>query len=61
MQDSPKRIQPKLCSRKCTRCVDARCVGVHSRNVGAPGGCVEALDVSPMPPMIDTDGVLANA
>ncbi len=24
-------------------------------------GCVEALDVSPMPPMIDTDGVLANA
>ncbi|WP_456456464.1 hypothetical protein [Nitratifractor sp.] len=43
------------------RCVDARCEGVHSQNVGAPGGCVEALDVSPMPPMIDTDGVLANA
>ncbi|WP_456457635.1 hypothetical protein [Nitratifractor sp.] len=31
-------FKPKLCSRKCTRCVDARCVGVHSRNVGAPGG-----------------------
>ncbi|WP_456457048.1 hypothetical protein, partial [Nitratifractor sp.] len=41
---------PKLCSRKCARCVDARCEGVHSQNVGAPGGCVEALDVSPMPP-----------
>ncbi|WP_456456194.1 hypothetical protein [Nitratifractor sp.] len=34
---------------------------MHSQNVGAPGGCVEALDVSPMPPMIDIDGVLANA
>ncbi|WP_456457440.1 hypothetical protein, partial [Nitratifractor sp.] len=45
-----RTIQPKLCSRKCARCVDARCEGVHSQNVGAPGGCVEALDVSPMPP-----------
>ncbi|WP_456457596.1 hypothetical protein [Nitratifractor sp.] len=40
-------VKPKLCSRKCARCVDARCEGVHSQNVGAPGGCVEALDVSP--------------
>ncbi|WP_456458046.1 hypothetical protein [Nitratifractor sp.] len=56
-----RSFYPKLCSRKCARCVDARCEGVHSQNVGTPGGGVEALDVSPMPPMIDTDGVLANA
>ncbi len=34
---------------------------MFGQNVGAPGGCVEALDGSPMPPMIDADGVLANA
>ena len=83
-----RSIQPKFCSRKCVRCVDARCVGGRrdpttqtalcrslrtrggrsvakprrpSRNVGAPGRCVEALDELPMPLIIDADGVLANA
>ena len=35
--------------------------GYSGQNAGAPGRCVEALDESPMPPMIDADGVLANA
>ncbi|WP_456457580.1 hypothetical protein [Nitratifractor sp.] len=31
-----KRVKPIRCSRKCLKCVDARCVGVSERSAGAP-------------------------
>ncbi|WP_456458414.1 hypothetical protein [Nitratifractor sp.] len=63
VSDTPanKAFEPKFCSRKCVRCVDARCTGVSERSAGAPVRCVEYSLRSPMPPMIDADDVLANA
>jgi len=53
--------KPKFCSRICVRCADARSAGVFGQNAGAPVGCVEALDGSPMSSMIGSDDVKSNA